>query len=58
MLEKLSTTFNFNFDNILSTETNGYYKPHPSVYELPKKVLGKMSFTFIKYLSPFCNLPL
>ena len=40
MLEKLSTSFNFDFDNILSTETNGYYKPHPSVYELPKKVLG------------------
>ena len=40
MLEKLSKTFNFDFDNILSTETNGYYKPHPSVYELPKNVLG------------------
>ena len=40
MLENLNKALNFDFDSILSTETNGYYKPHPSVYELPKNVLG------------------
>ncbi|MEK9671832.1 MAG: haloacid dehalogenase type II [Rhodospirillaceae bacterium] len=28
------------FDHVLSTEASGYYKPHPSVYELPGKLLG------------------
>jgi len=28
------------FDHVLSSETAGYYKPHPSVYELPTRVLG------------------
>ena len=40
MLENLNQTFSFNFNYILSTETNGYYKPHPTVYELPNSVLG------------------
>ena len=30
----------FNFDYILSSETNGYYKPHPSIYDLPEKIYG------------------
>ncbi|MDA0304672.1 MAG: haloacid dehalogenase type II [Proteobacteria bacterium] len=32
--------FNSIFDHVLSSESCGYYKPHPSVYELPTKVLG------------------
>lgn len=28
------------FDHVLSSETAGFYKPHPSVYELPTRVLG------------------
>lgn len=28
------------FDHVLSSETAGFYKPHPSVYELPARVLG------------------
>ena len=28
------------FDHVLSSETAGYYKPHPAVYELPTRLLG------------------
>tara|TARA_B100000513_G_C11873476_1_gene176754 strand:- start:346 stop:1029 length:684 start_codon:yes stop_codon:yes gene_type:complete len=28
------------FDHVLSSETAGFYKPHPSVYELPTRILG------------------
>jgi 2-haloacid dehalogenase len=28
------------FDHVLSSETAGFYKPHPSVYELPTRMLG------------------
>ena len=28
------------FDYVLSSETAGFYKPHPSVYELPTRILG------------------
>ena len=28
------------FDHVLSSETAGFYKPHPSVYDLPARVLG------------------
>ena len=38
MLEEMNKGYDFNFDYILSSETNGYYKPHPSIYELPEKI--------------------
>ncbi len=28
------------FDHVLSSDTAGYYKPHPAVYGLPRTVLG------------------
>ena len=28
------------FDHVLSSETAGFYKPHPSVYDLPMRQLG------------------
>tara|TARA_A100001011_G_scaffold169245_1_gene178211 strand:- start:1020 stop:1715 length:696 start_codon:yes stop_codon:yes gene_type:complete len=40
MLEKLSKSFGFKFDYIFSSESNGFYKPHSSIYELPKIQLG------------------
>ncbi len=41
MLEAVARNFSANlFDHILSSETAGYYKPHPSVYNLPATVLG------------------
>ena len=41
MLEAVARSFSPNtFDHILSSETAGYYKPHPSVYELPTTALG------------------
>ena len=40
MLEEMNKGYDFNFDYILSSETNGYYKPHPSIYDLPKNILG------------------
>ncbi len=32
--------FDSAFDHVLSTETCGFYKPHPSVYALPQQALG------------------
>jgi 2-haloacid dehalogenase len=41
MLEAVAHNFSpYTFDHILSSETAGYYKPHPSVYDLPTSVLG------------------
>ena len=40
MLEEMNIGYDFNFDYILSSETNGYYKPHPSIYDLPENILG------------------
>ncbi len=40
MLEELSKSFGFNFDYIFSSDMNGFYKPHPSIYELPENKLG------------------
>ena len=40
MLEEMNKGYDFNFDYILSSETNEYYKPHPSIYDLPKNILG------------------
>jgi len=41
MLEAVARNFSPNtFDHIFSSETAGYYKPHPSVYEIPNTVLG------------------
>ena len=41
MLEAVAGNFSTGtFDHILSSETAGYYKPHPSVYDLPTEVLG------------------
>lgn len=40
MLEEMNKGYDFNFDYILSSETNRYYKPHPSIYDLPENILG------------------
>lgn len=41
MLEAVANNFPpQTFDHILSSETAGYYKPHPAVYDLPTDVLG------------------
>ena len=40
MLEAVARSFPAGFDHILSSETAGKYKPHPSVYDLPTTVLG------------------
>jgi len=41
MLEAVALNFSANlFDHILSSETAGYYKPHPAIYNLPVSVLG------------------
>lgn len=41
MLEAVARNFSPNtFDHILSSETAGHYKPHPSVYDLPTTALG------------------
>ncbi len=41
MLEAVASNFSPNtFDHILSSETAGQYKPHPSVYEMPTAILG------------------
>lgn len=41
MLEAVARNFSPNtFDHILSSETAGHYKPHPSVYDLPTTTLG------------------
>jgi 2-haloacid dehalogenase len=41
MLDTVASIFSPNtFDHILSSETAGHYKPHPSVYDLPTNVLG------------------
>ena len=39
MLEAVARLFPAGFDHILSSETAGKYKPHPSVYDLPSTVL-------------------
>lgn len=41
MLEAVARNFSPNtFDHILSSESAGYYKPHPSVYDLPTTALS------------------
>lgn len=40
MLEALAQRFAVAFDHIFSSETAGFYKPHPSVYRLPAEALG------------------
>ncbi|HEY5635535.1 MAG TPA: haloacid dehalogenase type II [Burkholderiales bacterium] len=41
MLEAVARNFSPNaFDHVLSSETAGHYKPHPSVYALPTTALG------------------
>lgn len=41
MLEAVACNFSPNtFDHILSSETAGYFKPHPSVYDIPTAALG------------------
>lgn len=39
-LEAVSAQFGADMDHVLSSETAGNYKPHPSVYELPTRILG------------------
>ncbi len=40
MLEAVARNFGTDMDHVLSSETAGFYKPHPAVYELPRRVLG------------------
>lgn len=40
MLEALASEFEMSFDEILSSERCGVYKPHPSVYAMPREQLG------------------
>lgn len=40
MLEAVAENFTSGFDHVLSSESAGKYKPHPSVYDLPTKLLG------------------
>lgn len=41
MLDAVARNFSpGTFDHILSSETAGFYKPHPAVYDLPQTVLG------------------
>lgn len=40
MLEALAALLDTPFDHLLSSELCGFYKPHPSVYELPSRELG------------------
>ena len=40
MLDAVARLFSAGFDHVLSSETAGYYKPHPSNYALPEKLLG------------------
>lgn len=41
MLEAVALNFSAHlFDYILSSEIAGYYKPHPSIYNLPASILG------------------
>lgn len=40
MLDAIAEVFEGGFDHVLSCETAGSYKPHPSVYDLPTRVLG------------------
>ncbi len=40
MLDAVALQFDPGFDHVLSSETAGWYKPHPSVYALPREKLG------------------
>ena len=40
MLDAVATLFTTKFDHVLSSATAGHYKPHPSVYALPRELLG------------------
>ncbi len=40
MLEALAQQFDVAFDHVFSSETAGFYKPHPRVYRLPAEALG------------------
>jgi len=40
MLDALARNFGDDMDHVLSSETAGWYKPHPAVYELPERIRG------------------
>jgi 2-haloacid dehalogenase len=40
MLDAVAGLFEGGFDHVLSSETAGWYKPHPAVYALPSERLG------------------
>ena len=40
MLDAVAGIFEGGFDHVLSAETAGAYKPHPDVYDLPRRILG------------------
>ncbi|HKY53235.1 MAG TPA: haloacid dehalogenase type II [Anaerolineales bacterium] len=43
MLQALASRLPIKYDHIFASEPAGYYKPHPSIYELPLKFLGLTS---------------
>ena len=43
MLQTLASRLPIHCDHIFASEQAGYYKPHPSIYELPLKALGMTS---------------
>ena len=43
MLRRLASHLPITCDHIFASEQAGYYKPHPSLYELPLKALGLTS---------------
>ena len=40
MLDKVAARFETRFDYVLSSQSAGKYKPHPSIYALPQRKLG------------------
>ena len=40
MLDAVAGLFSTGFDDVLSSESAGYYKPHSAVYALPQTMLG------------------
>jgi 2-haloacid dehalogenase len=40
MLRALARAIGFDFDHILASDHAGHYKPHPSIYALPRERLG------------------
>ena len=50
MLQKLASRLPITCDHIFASEQAGYYKPHPSIYELPIKAL-ELSFDKVLHVA-------